>query len=54
MLDNLLTFFVTGLVDEGQGVNIPHVDLSKAFDTVFHEILIDELMKYGMEEEIVR
>lgn len=35
-------------------MNIPHAGLSKAFDTVFHKILIGELMKYGMEEETVR
>lgn len=54
MLDNLTTFFdeMTGLVDKEQGVDIPHVDLSKAFDTVSHKILIDKLMKYGVEKTV--
>lgn len=50
MLDNLITVFekMTGLVHEGQGVDIPCVDLSKAFDT-YGRSSYDKLMKNGMD-----
>lgn len=37
----------TSLVDEGREVTAAYFDFSKAFRTVSHNILIDELSKYG-------
>ncbi|MCQ3991566.1 hypothetical protein FK512_27260 [Klebsiella pneumoniae] len=37
---------MTGLVEEMRAVDLAYLDLSKAIDTVSHNILIDELMKY--------
>lgn len=45
---------VTGLVDEEREVNVIYLHLSKAFDTVFHNILIDKLMKYRLEKWTAR
>ena len=36
---------MTGFVDEGREVNVIYLHLSKAFDIVFHNSLIDRLMK---------
>ena len=43
-----------GLVDEGRAVNVVYLDFSKGLDTVSHKILIDELMKYKLDNWIVR
>ncbi|KAK4811069.1 hypothetical protein QYF61_016355, partial [Mycteria americana] len=55
-LTNLINFYdeVTGLVDEGRAMDIVYIDFRKAFDTVSHKILIDKLMKYGLDEQTVR
>lgn len=42
------------LVDEGRAGNIAYLDFSKAFDTVLHNILIEKLMKCGLDEHAVR
>lgn len=43
-----------GLVDEGGTVDIIYLGFGKAFDTISHKFLIDELMKYGLGEQTVR
>ncbi|GAB0204001.1 mitochondrial enolase superfamily member 1 [Grus japonensis] len=55
-LTNLITFYygMTGLVDEGTAVDIEYLDFRKAFDTVSHKILIEKLMKYGLDKQTVR
>ena len=52
-MTNLINFYdeMTGLVDEGRAVDIVYLDLRKAFDTVFHKILTDKLLMYGLDEQ---
>ncbi|KAK4830683.1 hypothetical protein QYF61_012852 [Mycteria americana] len=45
---------VTGVVDEERAVDIVYPDFSKAFYIVSHKILIEKLMKYGLDEQTVR
>ncbi|PKU44218.1 rna-directed dna polymerase from mobile element jockey-like [Limosa lapponica baueri] len=55
-LTNLITFYddVTGWVDEGRAVDVVYLNFSKAFDTVFCNILIGKLRKCGLDERTVR
>ncbi|GAB0177176.1 mitochondrial enolase superfamily member 1 [Grus japonensis] len=55
-LSNLITFCddMTSLVDEGRSVDVVYLDFSKAFDTISHNILIDQLIKYGLDTWTVR
>lgn len=48
---NLIAFCedTTGLTDERKAVDLFHLDCSKAFDTVFCNILINEQMKYRLK-----
>ncbi|GAB0178392.1 mitochondrial enolase superfamily member 1 [Grus japonensis] len=41
-------------VDEGRAVDVVYLDFSKAFDTIFHNILISKLRKCGLDEWTVR
>jgi len=55
-LANLTNFDgkVIGLVDEGRVADIVYLDFSKAFDAVFHKILIEKLLTCGMDEQTAR
>jgi len=55
-LTNLIAFYhgVAGWVDEGRAVDVVHLEFSKAFDTVSHNILLGKLRKCGLEEWSVR
>jgi len=45
------TFYdgMTGWVDEGRAVDVVYLDFSKAFDTVFYNILLGKLRKCGLD-----
>jgi len=51
-LTNLINFYdeMTRLADEGRAVTVVYLDYSRAFDTVSHEILIENLLMYGLDE----
>ena len=53
---NLTAFYdeMTGLVDEGRAVAVVYLGFSKAFNTVSHNIFIDKLLKYMLDEWTVR
>ena len=52
-LTNPITFFdeVTGEMHDVRLVDAVYLGLSKAFNTVFHNILIDKLTKYGLYKD---
>jgi len=55
-LANLIAFYheVSALVDEGREVDVCYFDFRQAFNTVFCNILTDELTKYGLAKWTVR
>ena len=40
---------MTCLVDEGKTVDVVYLDFSKAFDTVPHNIFVEELVAYSLD-----
>lgn len=55
-MTNLISFFdeVIRLVDEGRVVDIVFQDFSKPSNTVFPNMFIEKLLKYGLDEQTVR
>lgn len=50
----MTSYEITPLIDEGKAKDIISLDFSKIFDTVFHKILIEGCMKYGIDAQTVR
>ncbi|GAB0189850.1 hypothetical protein GRJ2_001450300 [Grus japonensis] len=50
-LTNLISFHdkMTCLVDEGKAVDAVYLDISKAFDTISHSILLEKWVAHGLE-----
>ena len=55
-MNDLVAFYdvISGWVDGGRAVDLVYLDFSKAFDIVFHIILIMMLRKCGLGEWMVR
>ena len=51
-MTNLVAFYdkVTCLVDMGQAVDIVYLGFSKAFDMVPHSLLLEKLMRCGLDK----
>ena len=49
-MTNLIYFndIVTHLVDKGKAVDVVYLDFSKAFDIVFHNIVLQKLAARGL------
>ncbi|KAJ7422871.1 hypothetical protein WISP_36327 [Willisornis vidua] len=40
---------VTHLVDEGKAVEVVYLDLSKAFETVYHNMILEKLAAHALD-----
>lgn len=45
---------MTGLTDKGRAVDIVYLDFDKVFNTVSHKVLVNKLIKYGLDEQRVK
>jgi len=45
---------MTGLVDEGRAVDIVFLDFSKPSNTISPNMLVEKLLKDGLDEQTVR
>jgi len=44
-----LVAFYNGLVDKGRATDVMHLLISKAFDSVLHNILISQMERHGFD-----
>ena len=51
-MTNLIFFYekMVCLVDEGKAVDVVYLDVSKAFDTVSHSIVLERLAAHGLHK----
>ncbi|KAJ7398554.1 rna-directed dna polymerase from mobile element jockey-like [Pitangus sulphuratus] len=53
-LTNLIAFYLAGCVNEVRALDVVCPDISKAFDTVSHNIIVGKLRICGLDEWTVR
>lgn len=51
---SFLQNWVTGLVDMGETLHILYLDVNETFDSMPHDILLNKLGKYDLQETILR